>query len=56
MLKAEQKQIPVAVLIRDYCTPFSLDEFPNATTMLSLSFELSKLQQKVFKKLPSQLL
>ena len=29
---------PIFVLIRDYCTPLSLDGFPNATTLLSLSF------------------
>ena len=27
------------VLECDYCTPLSLDGFPNATTLLSLSFE-----------------
>ena len=26
--------------MHDYCTPLSLDGFPNATTLLSLSFEL----------------
>ena len=30
----------IFVLIRDFCTLLSLDEFPNATTLLSLSFEL----------------
>ena len=29
----------IFVLIRDYCTPISLDGFPNATTLLFLSFE-----------------
>ena len=29
----------VFVLVRDYCTPLSLDGFPDATTLLSLSFE-----------------
>ena len=28
----------IFVLIRDYCTPLSLDGFSNATTLLSLSF------------------
>ena len=32
--------LSIFVLIRDYCTPLSLDGFPNATTLLSLSFEL----------------
>ena len=27
------------LLIRDYCTPLSLDGFPYATILLSLSFE-----------------
>ena len=27
------------VLVHNYCTPLSLDGFPNATTLLSLSFE-----------------
>ena len=27
------------VLLRDYCIPLSLNGFPNATTLLSLSFE-----------------
>ena len=31
--------LSIFVLIRDYCTPFSLDGFPNATTLLSLSFK-----------------
>ena len=29
----------IFILIRDYCTSLSLDKFPNATTLLSLSFE-----------------
>ena len=29
----------IFVLICDYCTPLSLDGFPNATTLLSLSLE-----------------
>ena len=29
----------IFVLISDYCTRLSLDGFPNATTLLSLSFE-----------------
>ena len=29
----------IFVLMRDYCTALSLDGFPNATTLLSLSFE-----------------
>ena len=29
----------IFILIRDYCTPLSLDGFPNAITLLSLSFE-----------------
>ena len=29
----------IFVLMRDYFTPLSLDGFPNATTLLSLSFE-----------------
>ena len=29
----------IFVLKRDYCTPLSLNGFPNATTLLSLSFE-----------------
>ena len=29
----------VFVLIRDYCTPITLDQFPHATTLLSLSYE-----------------
>ena len=30
----------IFVVIRDYCTPISLDRFPYATTLLSLSFKL----------------
>ena len=30
--------LSIFVLIRDYCTSLSLDGFPNATTLLSLSF------------------
>ena len=30
--------LSIFVLIRNYCTPLSLDGFPNATTSLSLSF------------------
>ena len=29
----------IFVLLRDYCTPLSLNGFPNASTLLSLSFE-----------------
>ena len=31
----------ICVLIRDYCTPLSLDGFPSAATLLSLSFEFT---------------
>ena len=34
----------IFVLTRDYCTPLSLDGFPNAPTLLSLSFELNLLK------------
>ena len=30
----------IFVLIRNYCTQLSLDGFPNATTLFSLSLEL----------------
>ena len=35
------------VVIRDYCTQLSLDGFPNATTLLSLSFEQNNLSIKI---------
>ena len=31
--------LSIFVLIRDYCTPLSMDGFPNATCLLSLSFD-----------------
>ena len=35
----------IFVLIRDYCTPLGLDGFPNATSLLSLSFEIFVLRK-----------
>ena len=35
------------VFIGDYCTPLSLDGFPNATSLLSLSFCTAKLKMKL---------
>ena len=44
----------IFVLIRDYCTQLILDGFPNATTLLSLSFEYDmnmKIRHKNIEKL-----
>ena len=38
------------VLIRGYCTPLNLYGFPNATTLLSRSFEFRKIQENLIAK------
>ena len=38
--------LSIFVLIRDYCTPFSLDGFPNATILLPLSLNLFEIVER----------
>ena len=46
----------IFVLIHDYCAPLSLYGFPNATTLLFLSFKFSILNAtKGFNHVPDQL-